>query len=1001
MPLSIQRASAGSGKTQQLARHYLQILFSKQAVPVDPATILALTFTREAAGEILSRIFSMLAAACHRSEDSKKITEGSSLPPPSPRECQQLLRTIVLQIDRLNIGTIDALLAQQAHAFALDLGMKPFWEVADEITASHLAEKTVLQLLEEEPSLMKDWSILHEFEERLSFIKSASRLLERHQILGKMKLYEQVPPVNKFPHFLSYQEQEAARVFLENFPVPRTAKGKPNVFWLKALEKIKNAFTQPLALKDLLDQSSLFLRILEENPQFYREEIPQDFLAFFSPLAQASREEKCRLALLQEAALKHLAQRYYLLRKDYSFLAGKYTFSQIEEIVTSPSQIISKEEMLFRMDLTTEHLLLDEYQDTSERQHAFLLPLLEEILAKGGSAFIVGDIKQGIYGWRGGRRHLLSQLEEEYQPYLLLREPLYTSYRSAPAILEAVNHVFGALKDEELIARMQAGDAFRKAAQQWSGDFQPHQSAPLAASLCGRVHLHQLPWNREIEEEELGEQTLQKVVELVQQHRQEDPLREIAVLMRRTKFIPSLLLKLREEGIMASGEGGNPLADTLGVEVLLSLLSWIDHPGHCAADHHLKHSPLADLVASEERASLRQMLLELGYARCLRDWSSRPLFKKSSSHYEQVRIEQFIEMAHRFDARGGGTPSELVMMAREERLESSTNHPVRMMSLHAAKGLEFQSVILMDLETSIFGNHQQHLQPQIREGREFFIQRNYDFMKLQGREELAEELQVEQWEEALSLLYVGMTRAISYLDLVIRATARETAPHKSIAAWLRITELLPCANKGFSSPEKHNDQKNLSPLLPKASFLPHQKAFQRPPLLLKRSPSERSQRGSLLLAEQLKDRSAQQLGITKHQALAKIEWIDDAQGELLLEIEKNSDLVAVFDKEALLRSWRAWGITQLEVWRERRFALADHGELIHGVFDRVVLGGRSEENSSFQLTVATIIDFKTSSTPQEKKQWLPNYQLQLQEYEKALRILLPTLRQIETTIIWM
>jgi ATP-dependent exoDNAse (exonuclease V) beta subunit len=859
--------------------------------------------------------------------------------------------------------------------------------------------------VQQDPLFAHDWKIIHYFKRTLSFLTAAT-LLERNRALVDTTPWEALPEEKMPPKRFFQEEMEAIQEFLTHFQVPTTGKGKPNGIWVKALQKIKDSFSQPLFLKDFLEQSPLFSKLLEEEPRFYGKEIPAEFITFFTPLVQASQAEQQRLALLREGALHRLVQGYHALRSHYSFQAGRYTFSEIEEIVSSSSRVLSKEEIEFRMDLRTEHLLLDEYQDTSERQHAFLVPLMGDVLAKGGAVFIVGDVKQGIYGWRGGKRHLLGLLEKEYEPYLVKTEPLHQSYRSSPAVLKAVNHVFEALKNKEIVEYMQAGEVFEVAAARWSRDFQPQESAAPVASLRGEVMVHEIPVSQGMLQEDIMQQTLEKVVELVKTHREKDPLREIAVLVRRTKFIPALLLRLRERGIIASGEGGNPLADTLAVEVLFSLLSWIDHPGNAAAYEHVRNSPLADLVTSTTGGALREMLVDGGYARKLRDWTSSPLFEHACSDYEKVRLEQFLEMAHRFDALGGGTPSELVRRAREERVESPLSHGVRVLSMHAAKGLEFESVILMDLDTSIFGGSQNRLRVQTTAHGNFFIQNSQELMALQGRKNLLETFQEEQWEEALSLLYVAMTRAISYLDMIIVADLEEATPKKSMAGWLRATGFKNCYMDGISLQEQRKKSLSvtLCPAQQPLSF--GMTVSQRPPLLLKRSPSEKSQGNLVSLAEQFYDRHARTRGIATHAALSEIEWIKSTSCQEFSELQHNKELGDVFQRDHFFSQWKQWGVTQLEVWRERRFAVVHHKELLHGAFDRVVIGSGSmvtphEKNLISKPLVAVIIDFKTApATREEREHRLPHYHFQLEEYRKALQELLPTLEQIETKIIW-
>ncbi|HLB34885.1 MAG TPA: UvrD-helicase domain-containing protein [Chthoniobacterales bacterium] len=809
MPLRIQRASAGSGKTEQLARHYLQILLThdNEKYTTDPSTILATTFTREAAGEILARVFRIIARACKEEITRAHLVEGTQLPPPTASVCYTLLRRLVERVHLLNIGTIDALFAQQARALAPDLGLAPHWEIADTIATAELARKTALQLLEKNPLLRKEWNLLHRFARRLSFVEDAATLLEKYRFLARAEPLDKIFSESSPPKLLSKEKAAEVLHFLETFDLPLTGKGKPSKNWVQATAKLQDAFSRPLAIKDILGLSVLMMNsahfiqsappqeVGSERSQFSGIAIPVDFLAVFSPLAEASRKEQQRLEALREEAFHHLVKQYDILRNGISFQSGSYTYSEIEEAVLNTPENFPREEIEFRMETRTEHLLLDEYQDTSQRQHDFLSPLVGNVLAKGGEVFVVGDVKQGIYGWRGGKRHLLSLLDQEHAPHGKKIAPLNHSYRSSRAVLAAVNEVFGALKNPETVEAMNAGEEFQQAARRWSHDFQPHEGAERVKNLPGRVLLHEI----EVEGKEREERMhilVKRVIELVVTHRKEDLHREVAVLVRRTKFIPQILQGLRNQEILASGEGGNPLADTLAVETLLSLLSWIDHPGHSAAYIHVQHSPLQNLLEGKDPGNrLRSMLIDQGMATCLRKWSSLPAFQEACSDYERTRVEQLLEMADRFDTNGGGPPSEFVERARYERVESPLNSGVRVLSIHAAKGLEFQSVILMDLDLDLSLGRRDAVHIQSTEEGKFFIQTNQDLMALQGREGLLHKINEEQWAEALSLLYVGMTRAASYLDLVIFGPYGRR-PSKTMAQWLRISGLQNHHEKG-------------------------------------------------------------------------------------------------------------------------------------------------------------------------------------------------------------
>ncbi|MBX9578025.1 MAG: UvrD-helicase domain-containing protein [Chthoniobacterales bacterium] len=996
--LQLQRASAGSGKTEQLARRYLQIFFKPEHANLDPASVLATTFTREAAGEILARVFRLLARACEEESLGKILVEGTDLPIPTQETCALLLRRLVDQVDRLSIGTIDALFAQQARMLALDLGMASPWEIADSLTSEELAREALIRLLKTDPNIREAWSLLHHGTRTLSFVEKGTGLFERNRWVARAHPFHEELLQPAPPQFFAATEN--VKAFLKTFEAPLNKTGKPDGRWVKALQKMNEFFAQPLLLKDLLEGGALMRNCLAQgvspaycnissgcssnvtigrtdpSPAFYGIPIPDSFINFFLPFLEASIQERKRLEALREAAFWQMIQKYESLRKEISFRAGRYTFSEVEEAVQVDQHHLSLEEIALRMDNRTEHLLLDEYQDTSQRQHDFLSPLVGNVLAKGGDVFVVGDVKQGIYGWRGGKRHLLSLLEQEHHIFKKEMPPLNQSYRSSRAVLEGVNEVFGALKNESAVMAMEGGAAFEKAAVRWSADFQPHIGASSVADLRGRVRLHAVAEN-ENEPEEPMRGIIEKAVMLVEEHLEEDPLREVAILVRRTKLIPPLLQRLREREIVASGEGGNPLTDTLAVELLLSLLIWIDHPGHTAAYEHVFHSPLRDLVDQKNAAlSLRQQLLNAGYAPTLRSWAALPGFQAACSPYERGRLEQLMALAESFDAAGGGRPSSLMKRVRNERVESPLPANVRVLTFHAAKGLEFESVILMDLDVDITAGGEQGLRLQQDEEGYFFIQGSQETMALQGRSELLAALQEEQWAEMLSLLYVGMTRAASYLDLLL---FEKPTRKKTMAQWLRASGLQvhEAAGSSLRSLKKKLPAKKMQMPLHRPSIKPHQKLSQR-------HPSEEQDGGVVSLGQLLQGRAAREKGTAMHAELAEIEW--EVSGSLLSRGE-------VFQKQFFLKRWKKWEVTQLELWRERRFVVVKEKELINGIFDRVVIG----KNEAGIPMVAEVIDFKTGAPSSEQEKL---YEPQLKAYRGALQQMLPTLEEITTRLVW-
>ena len=285
--LQLQRASAGSGKTEQLARRYLQIFLKPEHENLDPGTIVATTFTREAAGEILARVFRLLARDCKEESLRKTLVEETELSIPTQETCTRLLQHLVDHIDRLSIGTIDALFAEQARVLALDLGMTSPWEIADSLTTESLSRETIFSLLKLEPSIREAWSLLHHGTRALSFVEKGILLFEKNRWVARTEpFYKDLQPSPP----LFFSEIKKTQDFLETFEAPLNKTGKPDGRWVKALQKLKEFFAQPFLLKDLLEGGALMKNCLvateaqgasPATPTFYGTPIPDFFLNFF------------------------------------------------------------------------------------------------------------------------------------------------------------------------------------------------------------------------------------------------------------------------------------------------------------------------------------------------------------------------------------------------------------------------------------------------------------------------------------------------------------------------------------------------------------------------------------------------------------------------------------------------------------------------------------------------------------------------------------------------
>ncbi len=140
------RASAGTGKTFQLSNRYLGQLLSGSA----PDEILATTFTRKAAGEILERNMVRLAEAALNAKKCAELAGFLEDPALSCEQCLKLVQNLTRGLHRVRICTLDSFFSQIASSFGFEMGLPPDWTIVDEIDDVRLKNKAVEAVLRNE-----------------------------------------------------------------------------------------------------------------------------------------------------------------------------------------------------------------------------------------------------------------------------------------------------------------------------------------------------------------------------------------------------------------------------------------------------------------------------------------------------------------------------------------------------------------------------------------------------------------------------------------------------------------------------------------------------------------------------------------------------------------------------------------------------------------------------------------------------------------------------------
>lgn len=969
------RASAGSGKTFALSSRCVALLGAK----VPASSILATTFTRKAAGEIYARVLLRLASAACSATALNELnqTAGTAI---SKLEAEGILLTLLRQPQQFRVCTLDSFFSSIASSFQFELGLPDSWSIAEADEQKKLQEETIRELCAQAHATDLE-NLLHEFntgEARQSVLKELNKRLPQLYELYRSSS-ESAWRWLKPQQLLSSVEFEAMLAQLEQLPIPQSDKG-PLISWAKSIKQS----AESLKLREwhtFLDKG-LGKAVLEDKPTFNRRAIEPEMLAVFKPLCVHSLQSLLAARIQKQNALYDLLGAYGKILERLRDERGILDFNDIKFRLWSGTILGNLEELYYRLSSRIDHILLDEFQDTSLGQWQVLEQLCAEVLSAPGeprSFFCVGDAKQAIYGWRGGSAEIFENLEKIFPVLSGKSLALDESRRSAPVIIDTVNSLFAGL------IQLPEVQAFPSITGAWSQRFRAHKTHRTEAP--GYVELRHIPV-----EDDAGSTKENATIRLACELHLQHPAASIGILVRRNETIDALLSQCSkpETFIRASGEGGNPLSDSPAVVVLLSALELCDHPADSILRFVVAESPLgAALHYTDVQSSptalcdkLRKVMIKDGLGHCVRDLAA--LLEAAYSPRDTRRLQQLTELAYQFESNSSLRFSDFCARARATRREDKDQASLRIMTVHQAKGLEFDIVILPELEQdllsirpdSILTWSESVFSPPTR------VSLYPSAMLRQASpalEEIYEAQRARQLSEGLSLLYVAVTRPRHAL-FMLTWDEKTRGPRGLTAAYMLLTVLGNQSQSNsaesvlrfqsgdstlggiFSSQNKNAEGKTVQ--LSQNVIAPAPKLRRK---ILPRKHAADLSKGCTA-SEILESiarftpaaRGAMEYGKKLHAQFQQIEWLDrntqacskssnlsDAAEKLLLQ----PALYAVFDKAQYQSK-----AERIEVFREIPFALRHDDALLNGIIDRLVIG----YNGS-RAVFADIIDFKTDN----------------------------------------
>ena len=1029
-PHQIVRASAGTGKTFQLTNRYLQMV--KEGA--SPQSILATTFTRKAANEIMQRVIQN--AAAEALDDPKKT---------------MYLKALTSNLHRLMISTLDSLFQKMGRCFAMELQLPAnaqVFEVTD-FAMQKLQMQAIDQVLtENEPFVLLDLfrRLYH------SDSGGAGKVISVLQSIVNdlYDIYKMAPEESQWInyHAAGLLDDDALQQLVDIFnnledQLPKTKAGKTvaNALkaWQSSIEFIANEQWKTFLTKDGIAKKR------QAGESFYsRAELSETVIRVYDLLIQHARafmlHEQRDLNQARYLIARQYAQLFDQLRLDARALLHSDVPEKLEEAFENPDDEFLVD-LAYRMDQKIEHMMLDEFQDTSLQQWNILRAQAMEIRSHDdgfGSRrfFCVGDIKQAIYGWRGGCAEIFNHIGQEMA---LSDDPadneivtMDESWRSSQIVLDVVNETFNSLVHNKGINN----DNLLSWATDWQRGFQDHVAAKehpgyVHFQATGSADIDSNDEPMELDDDPAINLHTVEVCHAIAQLHQQSPHVSIGVLVWTNAQVQEYMTRLRTMHIDVASEGGVYLHDDPAVSCILAAMTMADRPDHAASGFELLNSPLGKYLGmtgyhpGDVRSlamSIRQQLAGMGYPRLVGHWAN--LLAKHSDTRGSERLTLLVQLAVNFESSQSASlkPSEFAQYVQSKQVPISQQSPVQVMTVHKSKGLEFDAVFLPVLKRKL-GFMQQNMCYVSRPESTAPVDYVYASTTKELRalytplEEAYAQEHHRRFTDDLCAMYVAMTRAKHALYLYTQplkenknASLSTTGnTDGSIAAILRHALLEPhqiTVDHGkvlFA----HGDADWHRQLPPTSSRLlankadtaklpctikVKNKAGQRS--LQRIAPSQLEGSGSVNVADLLAmtKTTGQSRGTVIHRLFEEIAWLDDDS-----QLPTQASLIELLDAENLehepeftdsfmkmlqmpavidaLKMPSNWDDSTCALWREKRFAVLMDGRLVQGQLDRVHVWPDR----------AMILDYKTDSPGDGGYDALVDHYLpQIHAYRKAL-----------------
>lgn len=812
----IYNASAGSGKTYSLVKAYLKVLLqSKKKEPFK--NILAITFTNKAVAEMKERIIGALkdfsTPEIIDSEDSMFHSLCEELNMPSEvlhQKAKALLFSILKNYAAFDVSTIDKFTQKLIRTFAFDLNLPVNFEV--ELDTESLLNKAVDNLISragsdkqltrllidfaiEKTDDHKSWDIAYDFNKIAKLLVNETDIPYLNTLKDKT-LNDFKALKSTLTKRLKSNETEIIEIAnktlelisesgLEYSDFSRSTL--PNHFIKASKLDLSRLYDNKLQ-ENLSERKSIYNKTLNANLVETIEAILPELETTYLTLKQLVFQHKFLLNFYKNitplSVLNAINQELNLLKEEQNkLLISEFNSIVSNEVNDQPVPFIYE-----RIGEKFKHYFIDEFQDTSQMQWENLIPLIGNALSsENASAMIVGDAKQAIYRWRGGKANQLINLYNKTEnPFNIEPEiqNLDKNYRSAEAIIAFNNSFF------EHLSTYAFGHDDHK-------DLYQNSKQNINSNQEGFVNLSFLSIDKDTSRDKVyPEKVLQQIQDCkASGYRYSD----LCVLVRKSKEGVAIANYLSDNDIDIISSETLAINRSHEVNFIIATLSYLINPSNKEfkidvlryladafniSEKHEFYAKRIHLDSSEFYQSFDNYTISFNPHEALQ----LPIYELVETIIYQFKLVErsnayvqfFLDFVFSYSNKNSSSISDFLAHyeQKKEKLKiasSDDKEAVQIITIHKSKGLEFPVVIFPYADLDIY----KEIEPKVWFGldeKEFngfthtLLSYNKDISEF-GEQGLSiyNLHQTELELDNINLMYVALTRAVQQLHIISSA----------------------------------------------------------------------------------------------------------------------------------------------------------------------------------------------------------------------------------------